>query len=275
MAKNLAAKDKRRLKEERGAGVGENYKPYIRTQDAGKLGRTTRVKGIKTNRTHNLLSDLETNFMHILEYSDIVVDIREQFPLDLEETNRIAEDLGVKHPVCSTTKEPVVMTTDFLITVRYNNKQMDVARTCKYAKDLIERQIIKFEIEREYWARKGVDWAIVTDFEVNKTFAQNIKFIHSFYSLDNLEGFESIKKQERARLIQSFKQQIVGDSVIIRDISSNFDDSNSLLVGTSLSIYKHLLMTKQISVDLNKKLNFDHPESVILYPHERMERRAV
>jgi len=112
------SKSEKWIKEGRGSGVGENYKPWLNIQDVSSKGRSTRLKGIKTNRQHEFLSDLERNYFYLTEYSDFVVDIREQFPLlPLEETIVIADELGLKHPTDPKTNEPVVMTTDFLLTV--------------------------------------------------------------------------------------------------------------------------------------------------------------
>lgn len=44
-------------------------------------GRVTRVKLIKNGRQHELMSDMETNYFYLLEFSSDVVDIREQSPL--------------------------------------------------------------------------------------------------------------------------------------------------------------------------------------------------
>lgn len=46
------------LKEGRGAGKGDKYKPWIIIQDVPSLGRTSRIKGIKTGRQHEFLSDM-------------------------------------------------------------------------------------------------------------------------------------------------------------------------------------------------------------------------
>ncbi len=64
------------------------------------------------------LSDLERNYFMILEFLEDVVDIREQFPLEKEETLLIAEELGIKHPTNPTTKESITMTSDFCITLK-------------------------------------------------------------------------------------------------------------------------------------------------------------
>lgn len=92
MAKRQRAKDiERMIKEGRGNGIGKDYIPWIRIQDLASLGRVTRVKGIKTDRQHELLSDMERNYFYLLEFSNNVVDIREQYPLlPLEDTLTIA-----------------------------------------------------------------------------------------------------------------------------------------------------------------------------------------
>ena len=107
---------KKMIQEGYGTGVGSTYKPWIKIQDVPSLGRVTRIKGIKTKkRQHELLSDMERNYFYILEFSDKVLDIREQFPLlPLEDTLSIVEELGIiRHPKELKTKEDIVMTTDF------------------------------------------------------------------------------------------------------------------------------------------------------------------
>lgn len=118
------------IKEGRGSGVGADYKPCINILSS--LGRSTRLKGIKTKRQHEFLSDLERNYLYLTEYSDLVVDIREQFPLlPLEETIVIADELGLKHPINPKTHKPVVMTTDFLLTVDKGEGFVELTRTIK------------------------------------------------------------------------------------------------------------------------------------------------
>lgn len=78
MARRIKSVEKL-IKEGRGQGIGAEYKPWIKTQESTSHGRTTRIKGIKTGRQHEFLSDMERNFYYFLEYSDEVIDIREQF----------------------------------------------------------------------------------------------------------------------------------------------------------------------------------------------------
>lgn len=55
-------KIERYFKEGRGQGIKEEYKPWILAQDVPSLGRASRINGIKTNRQHDFLSDIERNY---------------------------------------------------------------------------------------------------------------------------------------------------------------------------------------------------------------------
>ncbi len=80
---NQAQIDKR-LKE--GRGQGSDYKPFIYTRDVSSQGRSHRLLGSKTRRLHHLLSDLELAIFLTLDWSPQVTDIREQFPMRVEDT---------------------------------------------------------------------------------------------------------------------------------------------------------------------------------------------
>lgn len=44
-----------------------SYKPWIKIQDVPSLGRVTRLNVIKTERQHELLSDMERNYFYLKE----------------------------------------------------------------------------------------------------------------------------------------------------------------------------------------------------------------
>lgn len=258
------------LKEGRGQGEGKDYKPWLTIQDVPSQGRCTRIRGIKTGRQHDLFSDNELNYFCILEYSDEVIDIREQFPLlNIEETMHIADELGIKHHIDPQTKEPIVITTDFVITVQEDGKKKIIARTIKPYNDLHnERQMCKFQIEKRYWDMKEIDWGIVTENEINKTLAKNISEIHGFYDLESVKGFENISENQIFYLLSAFKNEITGNDIIVRDVAARFDEKMYLEPGTAISIYKHLLMSSQIQINIINKINIDFPQ--IIRPYLRV-----
>lgn len=98
--------------------------------------------------------------------------------MPLEETIVITNELGIKHPTDSKTGDPIVMTTDFLLTIDKGQGMFEVARTIKIKDELLKGRVLeKFEIEREYWQRRDIDWGIVTEEEIPKTMARNINYL--------------------------------------------------------------------------------------------------
>ncbi|KQL52180.1 transposase [Heyndrickxia shackletonii] len=252
------------IKEGRGSGIGSEYKPWLKIQDVSSLGRSTRLKGIKTKRQHEFLSDLERNYFYITEYSDLVLDIREQFPLlPLEETIVIADELGIKHPTDPRTGEPIVMTTDFLLTINNGQSVFEVAHTIKMKDELLKERILeKFEIEREYWHRKGIDWGIVTEEEILKTMARNISFIHDYYDIRDYDVFREMSAQHIEDLSISLMQRLLGTTESIRKITNEFDTDTHLPFGSGVTLFYHLLSRKIIIIDMIEPLNLEKPITI-------------
>ena len=149
----------RRLKDGRGQGQGSDYKPFIYTRDVSSLGRSHRLPGSKTRRLHHLLSDLELAIFLTLDRSPHVTDIREQFPMRVEDTVRIAEELGLPHGCYKGT--PQVLTSDFLVDFE-DPQRPSIAIQAKYSTDLQKPEVIeRLELERRYWQEKGIPWVIV------------------------------------------------------------------------------------------------------------------
>ena len=61
-----------------GSGEGKEYKPWITIQDFSSQGMVSRVRSHKTGRVHHFLSRNELYYFYALEWSDKVLDIREQ-----------------------------------------------------------------------------------------------------------------------------------------------------------------------------------------------------
>lgn len=253
------------IKEGRGTGMGSEYMPWITIQNVPSLGRATRLRGIKTGRQHEFLSDMERNYFYLLEYSQNVVDIREQYPLlPIEETIFIANELGIRHPKNPQTGENVVMTTDFLITVSTDEGVKEVARTIKSKDDLLDKRIIeKFEIERVFWKKRDIGWGIVTEEEIDKTIAHNISFIQGYKDIKNIDEFITMEVTEVKDLIYEFLKRIVDDERSMRSICLEFDNDMNLQKGSGLSIFKYLVINKIIEIDILSKIDVNKNIPVI------------
>lgn len=249
------AKIKKWLKEGRGQGMGIDYKPWLTVQDVSSQGRSHRERGFKVKREYSFLSDLEDQFFNILEYSPNVIDIREQYPLlPIEETIDIADSLGIKHPADPYTGLKIVMTTDFLVTLNLVRNMKLKAWTVKYASALSDERVMeKFEIERRYWQRQGVDWSIITEFESNKTLADNIKFVRNYYDLDTCGLFRDFTPIQVGNFTSQLATRLCGKNISVRNECKAFDKEVGFEESTSLALFKHLVITRQIDIDMKSQ----------------------
>jgi hypothetical protein len=245
---------KRKLRECRGTGRLAEYKPWLHIQDVASKGLVTRIKGWKTGRVHHLLSLLELRYFYVLEWSQDVIDIREQYPLlPLEETLAIAGSCGIRHPADPRTKHPVVMTTDFVNTVRRGPTDFDEARTVKYKDDLNHRRTLeKLEIERRYWDARRIKLKIVTQDHVHSALTKNVEWVHPYL---HLEDFSGLPELTLGHTIWALRDALGRQNAPLRDVALRCDDRLGLEVGTSLSVVRHLIAARRLKVDMRRAIN--------------------
>jgi hypothetical protein len=252
-AKFNSATIKRLIAEGRGQGRGEHYQPWLGARDVPSNGYVNRILGWKTKRRHEFMSNLEASYFYLLERSRSVADIREQFPLlPLHETLAISEQCGIKHPRVPGTDEPIVMTTDFLVDVANNGSTVEHARTIKSAKDLSsERVLAKFEIERCYWLRRKVDWAVITERDIPEAFVKNIEWIHPYRDISNKLNVTPDVMQK----VEHVLPELLKEGLALTTSTNTCDDRLGLEPGTSLTIVRHLLATNRWLIDMYKLIN--------------------
>ena len=243
------AKYKRFLSENRGAGELASYKPWLSIQDFPSNGRVSRIKGWKTNRIHHFFSDIQTRCFYMFEWDDEIVDIREHYPLlDLVEVVKDNKDL--KQEFFTNKEPPYILTTTFLLTLR-NRKY--IARTIKSAGELEKKSVLeRLEIERRYWAAKQIDFGIITQKEIPTKMVKNIEWIHSsLYTYEERGLTENSLENYCNILIDKFRD----NKHSIRKITSDFDKENNVSDGTGLFIFKYLLASKHIYIDMNESID--------------------
>jgi hypothetical protein len=81
-----------------GVGRGRDYLPWLTVRDVPTRGTAAIIRGCKTGRDHNCLSQQEKYFFFLAEFSPRVIDIREQFPLlSLDLISRLAQGQANTH----------------------------------------------------------------------------------------------------------------------------------------------------------------------------------
>ncbi|MED4869801.1 MULTISPECIES: TnsA endonuclease N-terminal domain-containing protein [Geobacillus] len=246
-------KVQRLIKEGRGQGRGKDYIPWTKTHEFSSKGRATRVLGLKTGRIHHLHSDNQYRAFLIFEWSDRVIDIRETFPLlDVMKMIDTKEDLRFDKFCDRKTKEPLVITTSFVLTVRdEKGNEYDVARAVKNATELEKRITFeKLEIERRYWEAKKIDWKVITDKQLPRQLAKNIEWVRETVIQGN-QGDLDVERLSYELLVYLLQYM----DVPLKDVLKVFEKEGMLPKGTGLFLFRYLIAKKHIRVDMLQKVD--------------------
>ena len=230
------------IKEGRGQGYLKNYKPWVTVRDFGSKGRSHRVYGHTTKRTHHLLSDLELATFLLLDWNPSVIDIREQFPLPLQATTQIAEQAQITHPRVRNALQ--IMSSDFYIDHK-NSKQPNFVLQTKYVADLEDiRTIEKLELERRYWESTKIPWYILTEKDIPATVLHNIKWLYPAMRESTIPVYEKLDDY-----MQKFAQY---PHLTLIELSKKVDQAYDLELGSSLSEIRELLAQRYFIFDITK-----------------------
>ncbi|AFP32795.1 heteromeric transposase endonuclease subunit TnsA [Marinobacter sp. BSs20148] len=234
----------KRIKEGRGQGHGSDYKPFIYTRDVSSLGRSHRLPGSKTRRLHHLLSDLELAIFLTLDRSPHVTDIREQFPMRVEDTMHIAEKLGLSHGRYQ--GAPQVLTSDFV--VDFDDPQRPtIAIQAKYSSDLQKPEVIeRLELERRYWQSKDIPWVIVTEKEVSKVAFANIQWLYPANAEEDIDQDELAHYQKL--FLYEFQRH---PDRSLTTIAQGLDMSSQMEAGQALYWLRQLLARHLFLFDID------------------------
>ncbi|TDH60238.1 hypothetical protein E2C06_23200 [Dankookia rubra] len=251
----------RRLAGGRGSGHGALYKAFLGVRDVPSRGLTTLVPGRLTGRQHIVFSTLERHCLLFLQRLDDVIDIREQFPLPLDRSTRIAEKLGLKHPRYSRGSE-MVMTVDFLVTRRRGDGQRWFhAISVKPSKELaIIRTREKLEIERLGCISLGWRWALVTEKELPPTLCGNLDWLDQWHNIPEAELRGRDVNAIAACILEAICQE-PGNA--LNEVCASVDRLVGLDAGTGLTVFAHMLARKRWTTDLLSPLDVNRPAPIL------------
>lgn len=238
----------------RGQGSGAAYQPWIEVADVSSRGRSRRVWSPKTGRVHELLSDVEYEIFLLAEWSRSVVDIQEQFPLDRELTQTIAQNLGVRHPCYPTTHVPTVMTVDFLLTVDRDGEEALLALNCKREDEAEDaRSIEKLEIQRSYFEELEIKHHLAYHSRIPHLKVRSIEWIRSAllkeHESEPSAGYYEELKRVMTKDLASGKRT-TADSTLA-SFCKRFDTNHGLEPGTGLRVARMLMQERALQADLN------------------------
>jgi hypothetical protein len=249
----------RYIDEKRGVGEGNQYTPWYYVRDVASVGASYRVKSAWThNRIVHLFSLLELQWFLLFDWTEWVIDIREQFPLlPPERTLELAEMHDIAHPRDCKTKFPVVMTSDFRVTIERNGVMSEQIRTVKYARELRKRRVKeKFQVEKSFWEQHGIsDWAVVTEYDLPRTVVRNIEILRGYVDISDRISLSSTQLHDAAQ----FLTVKITDGHCLNDAVTECDKWMTLKTGTSVTLAYHLIATRLWKIDIRQPLSFRDP----------------
>lgn len=217
--------DETKQKRGYGTGHGADYKPWISTGRFSSTGTASSFPDWKTGRMVELLSQGELWWYIKLRWCDSVADIREQYPLlPREETNEIADKLGIKRPKGGN----FTMTTNMLIDLEDGRK---LALSIKPSADSITpRKKELMAIEKKYWQERGVSFSVAFKDDLNREEIKNIRDCITVYDKSRIRDEIGV-----VRHLIAHKKLIVDMSSPIdyRGIITKLKEDNKWILMTS------------------------------------------
>lgn len=239
----------RALKYKYGIGQGLNYKPWLRVQDVKSKGTRSLIYGRKSHREHHMMSSIESELFYLAEFSNGVIDVREQFPiLPLNYTQKIAKTLGIAHPKHPQTKEPIIMTTDQLLTIDSLQGTTYHAISVKPENDSKDLRVLeKIDIERVCWELLGVKFSYFTGNDVTRIQSSNLHWATSPFR-ENPISFSCDQ-------INSALSMMTARQYFLEDLCNQLISMNITSHDDALLLIRFLIADKFIDVDLSTNIS--------------------
>lgn len=231
-----------------------DYRPHhgIRTPSAGVASR---LFAVTTGRSHIVLSGLEACVLRVLDHDPTVVEIRDQYPLDLETTLAIARGLDVRHPHerVKAKMRPKVMTTDFRVTRLQGGLRVEEALAVKPSARMEKRRTReKLQIEGLYWQETSVRWRIITEGALSDDQLHNLRWVQGMAGSEGLPFTE----REVAALTRPLERWLRKQSEVplIRALDE-FSRRHGRSRRDWIALVRHALATAKWDIDWSVKIH--------------------
>ncbi|WP_462180476.1 TnsA endonuclease N-terminal domain-containing protein [Pseudoalteromonas gelatinilytica] len=249
----------------------DDYESYLTVRDVNQIGRRHWIYCPIQKLHVHLLSDGELRAYKKLLLQKNIVRIFSQYALDLDETLDISVSLNLIHPRNWQTNVAHVMTTDLLATYRNKEgKEYRIAYTFKYWEQIYKlntenevekinkRTWQKFEIERQFWKRRDVEYRILTERDATKEEAWNFDYFQLAYDFEtNIDEL----KQFCVAFIQAW---MVNPRAELQDLLKSLSEAQNHSFQRAQSLFQFSGLHNLLPVNINKFIRLFRPVELIL-----------
>lgn len=250
--------ESRTAEDRRGTGEGPRYISYDDVYGNHQDAYMVRYPSTLTGRTMKFHSQREYRAGLAAHLEPGVVDIREQYPLPLEATVRLAESLGVRHPVAPGTGSPAVIVQAMLVVHRRDGLDVFDARAVA-AEDAKERKGLaadKLKIQEAYWDSQEVRWSIVPEQALTAALESNACHflrMHDLASDPLLRGSLDGLADRLLAAIAGGSGGTVGEAML--QVRASCGCTQNAMMGA----FAHLIMRGAVAIDLQQVFSTSLP----------------
>ena len=249
------------------------YKPWNTIRQSHTYGQGQEILNRFNDRTIHLYSRGERQLFVLLEAMPNVIDIKEQFPLPLNETLDLASELNIKHPGAYKERfehdgiiPAKTMTSDLVVTFRLlNNEEKIVVYSFKYQESLdylanprtAKRTWDKLKLEREYWQREEIEWVLMTEQCYSPIYIYNLEYLRECFEYPELLD---VSDEFYQLFIKSFRQYDDKYSVYtLRYILEKVSDELNMGLFHAQALFQKAAYFKDLKIDLFHEVELFRP----------------
>jgi len=168
-------------REGRGTGNDETWNPWLHRGDFNSRGIATIDSLYGDNgREIHVFSGLERNAWKVYTSSQDAETVQEQVPHDRDLSRRLAREMGIPHPRDPESQVDIVVTTDFVLTLRTPRGHGRIARSVKPEHEMNSPNHAEHaELERRLCAHQGItDFKFLFESSFPQQLLQNVDLLY-------------------------------------------------------------------------------------------------
>src|SRR5690349_2765154 len=258
---NQTQSEKQRLlfaKECRGSGEGGGYIPGRSLRDMGGLGRIHRFACTRCGGRQIVLpSDMALSVFLEEHWDPATYELKEHYPLlDVDETLRLAGELGLKHPMFSD-GSPKMLITDLVV-----SKQI-AGTDEKHAIDIVSsrrpnqaRILASRAIKQEYWRRLGIPYRVAASDGLNGERAKHLWDLFNIGEQVLTRGITGDERDAQLAILKRFKQ---GKDQTLLELCHTTARAREIARSDCVAALRRLIATHLIECSLDVTVLLEQP----------------
>ncbi len=171
---NYAPYLRQKVKQGRGIGVRQSYKPWYTIREGPMAGTLGMPQGIRTGRRHDLRTQHQRAYFFNQERRREFSDFLELFPiLTIAETLELCGSAGIEHPYKGPTPEPFVI--DCVIAQIVDGVERYEAR------DFLTADPAHLQVKQAWCQRRGIPWCAIDPAPLTREVLNSLIYVRGWF----------------------------------------------------------------------------------------------